>query len=236
MDFPNAQLPELSPLKNSFAVDDVENDLRNLFIDLFETMMAQSAFDLNVIGMGHLGSLDLIRKLVNVDGLVLVEGQREETATRYLYKAWKSRSDNGRGFYFLSTYLQLLFPNSFAVEQMAQTKAGTYPNQLSPLKLADSTKFSTSRVRVALDSSKVTWENIGKVDPILRSIIPARLILYFALLTSWRKTNYIGAVMLTGSISNIYPAASQPSEFIDTTYIGAAMNSISIINIYPKTA
>lgn len=236
MDFPNAQLPELTPLKNSFTVDDVENDLRNLFIDLFESLMAQSAFDMNVIGVGHLGSMDLIRKLVNVDGLALIDGEREETATRYLYKAWKSRNKNGRGFHFLATYLQLLFPNGYAIEQMAQTKAGTYPNQLSPLKNADTTKFSTSRVRIALDSSKATWENIDKMAPILASIIPARLILYFAMLTTWRKTNYIGATMLSGNTTVVYPAASQPTEWENITRIGAAMIGISTNTIYPKTS
>ncbi len=236
MDFPNAQLPELTPLKNSFAIDDVENDLRNLFIDLFESMMAQSAFDLNVLGVGHLGSMDLIRKLVNVDGLALIDGDREETATRYLYKAWKSRNKNGRGFHFLATYLQLLFPNGYAIEQMAQAKSGTYPNELSPLKGSDSTKFSTSRVRIAIDSSRTTWENIDKMAPILSSIIPARLILYFAMLTTWRKTNYIGATLLSGSTTVVYPAASQPTEWKNITRIGAAMIGISTNTIYPKTS
>ncbi|PSJ15770.1 hypothetical protein, partial [Nitrosomonas supralitoralis] len=101
MDFKNAKLPSLKPLKNSFVADGVENDLRNLFIDLFEKMMASTAFDANVLGNGQLGSMDLIRKLVNVDGLALIDGINEETATRYLYKAWKSRRKNGRGFHFL---------------------------------------------------------------------------------------------------------------------------------------
>ena len=236
MDFPNAKLPSLVPLQNSFAADDVENALRNLFIDLFEEMLAEKSFDLNVIGVGHLGSLDLVRRLVNFDGLALIDGDREEVATRYLYKAWKARNRNGRGFFFLETYLQMLFPNGFAVEQMAQAKSGTYPNQLSPLSRADSTKYSTSRVRVALDAYKATWENVLKMEPILRSIIPARLVLYFVLLTTWRRTNYIGAAMLHGGITMVYPAASQPTEKQIINYIGSAMTSISIITIYPKVA
>ena len=63
MDFPNAQLPQLVPLKNSFAVNGIEDDLRNMFIDLFEEMLAEQAFEANVLGMGHLASLSLIRKL-----------------------------------------------------------------------------------------------------------------------------------------------------------------------------
>ncbi|MBY0475372.1 MAG: hypothetical protein K2Q13_09995 [Nitrosomonas sp.] len=234
MDFPNAKLPNLTPLKNSFVADDIENDLRNLFIDLFEEMIAGTAFDANVLGNGQLGSMDLIRKLVNVDGLALIDGAREETATRYLYKAWKSRNKNGRGFHFLKTYLQLLFPNAFVVEQMAQAKAEDYPTDLMPLARSDNTRFSTSRVRVSIDASKTTWENVIKMDPILRSIIPARLVLYFALLTTWRKTNYIGAAMLGGTISTVYPAASQPSEHSWQLNTGAAMVSVSINVIYPK--
>lgn len=235
MDFLKAQLPKLIPLKNSFVATNIENDLRNLFIDLFESMLSERAFDANVIGNGQLGSMDLIRKLVNVDGLAFIDGEREETATRYLYKAWKSRNKNGRGFHFLRTYLQLLFPNGCVVEQMAQDKTGTYPNELSPLSLADNTKYSTSRVRVSIDSAKTNWENIIKMDPILRSIIPARLVLYFSLLTTWKRTNYTGATMISGSFAVVYPAASQPSDLSTWQLtVGAAMTSISIIVIYPK--
>lgn len=234
MDFKNAKLPSLKPLKNSFVADGVENDLRNLFIDLFEKMMASTAFDANVIGNGQLGSMDLIRKLVNVDGLALIDGINEETATRYLYKAWKSRRKNGRGFHFLKTYLQLLLRGGFVVDQMAQAKSGTYPNELSPLSRADATKYPTSRVRVSIDSSKTNWENIIKMEPILRSIIPARLVLYFALLTTWKEKHYIGAAMLAGATATIYPAASQPSEQSWQLNTGAAMTVVTINVIYPK--
>ncbi len=236
MDFPNAQLPQLTPLKNSFAVDDVEDELRNLFIDLFETMLAEQAFDANVLGMGHLGSLDLIRKLINADGLALLDIEREDTATRYLYRAWKSRNKNGRGFHFLSTYLQMLFPNAHFVEQMAQEKSTAYPDALSPIAYADDTKYSTSRVRVAIESPQTTWDEIDRMEPILRSVVPARLVLYFVKLTRWRQKNYIGTALLSGGINTIYPAASLPTEWKNTTYIGSALVSISIITIYPKTA
>lgn len=236
MDFPNAQLPSLIPLQNSFTADGVEEALRDIFIDVFEQMLAEQVFDINVIGVGHLGSMDLIRRLVNADGLALVDGEREETATRYLYKAWKARNRNGRGLFFLETYLQLLYPNSFAVEQMAQAKSGSYPHQLSPLSRADSTKYSTSRIRIALDAYKATWENVLKMEPILRSIIPARLVLYFVLMTTWRRANYIGSAMLNGCITTVYPAASQPTEWNGTNHIGLAMTETSIITIYPKVA
>ncbi|SFL02704.1 hypothetical protein SAMN05216302_10273 [Nitrosomonas aestuarii] len=235
MDFPNAQLPQLTPLKNSFVADEIENDLRNMFIDLFEMMLAEQAFDVNVLGMAHLGSLDLIRRMVNTDGLALLDVEHEEAATRYLYRAWKSRNKNGRGFHFLETYLQLLFPNSHYVEQMAQSKTHPYPTKLSSLSIANETKYPTSRVRVSIESADVTWDDIDKMEPILRSIVPARLVLYFAKLTRWRQKNYIGAVFISGSYSTVYPAASQPVVWKKANYVGAALVSITSSTIYPKS-
>lgn len=236
MDFSNAQLPSLKPLQHSFAVDDVENDLRNLFIDLFETMMAAQTFDANVLGAAQLGSLDLVRKVVNSDGLVLLEGDREETATRYLYKAWKSRNNQGRGLHFLQTYLQLLFPNASHVEQLAQAKAFDYPTKLIyALSSSSETHYWTSRIRVLIDSTKTTWALIDKMHPVLRSIIPARFLLHIATLTVWNKKNYIGAALQVQGTATVYPAASQPLLWINPQYTAAVMTIISNVVIYPKT-
>ncbi|MFA5920094.1 MAG: hypothetical protein WC856_02235 [Methylococcaceae bacterium] len=235
MDFSNAQLPSLKPLQNSFTVDEVENDLRNLFIDLFESLMASEAFDINVLGAAQLGSLELVRKMVNVDGLVFPDGDREETATRYLYKAWKSRNNQGRGFYFLQTYLQLLFPNASSVEQLAQAKAFTYPTSLiNAVGSSVDTHYWTSRIRVTIDTSKTTWDLIDKMHPILLSIIPARFLLHLALLRVFNQRQYVGAALQTGSIVVIYPADSQLRILNNTTqYVGAALATISTVTIYP---
>lgn len=234
MDFQNAKLPSLKPLQNSFAVDEIEKDLLNLFIDLFESRLASQVFDVNVLGAAHLGSMELVRKMVNTDGLVLLDGDREEAATRYLYRAWKSRNGQGRGFHFLRTYLQMLYPNASDVEQMAQDKALPYPTKLSPLLRSNSSDhYSTSRVRVMIDATKTTWENIEKMTPVLRSIIPARFLLYFAMLTAWNQKNYIGATMLTGSVGVVYPAAKPPTELYRPVIIGAAMLGVSVNTVYP---
>ena len=106
LDFSNAQLPRLLPLEASFSENDVEADLKQMFLDIFGSTLAADVFDVNVLGAAHLGSFDLVRKAVNTDGLVLLQGDREEAATRYLYRAWKSGDVQGRGLHFLRTYLQ----------------------------------------------------------------------------------------------------------------------------------
>ena len=130
LDFQNAQLPRLIPLEGSFAENEAEADLKKLFLDLFGANLAGDSFDANVLGAAHLGSLDLVRKAVNTDGLVLLQGDREEAATRYLYRAWKSGDVQGRGLHFLRTYLQMLFPNECEVEQLWHDKESPYPTAL----------------------------------------------------------------------------------------------------------
>lgn len=134
LDFPNAQLPRLTPLEGSFAENEIEADLKRLFIDLFGSNLAADSFDANVLGSAHLGSFDLVRKSINMDGLVLLQGDREEAATRYLYRAWKSGDVQGRGLHFLRTYLQMLFPNLCEVDQLWHDKALPYPSGLCSAK------------------------------------------------------------------------------------------------------
>ena len=119
-DFSNAQLPRLLPLANSYAENDVEDDLKRLFLDLFNAMLAPDVFDVNVSGAAHLGSFDLVRKAVNTDGLVLLQGDREEAPTRCLYRAWKSGDMQRRALHFLKTYLPMLAPNQCEIEQLWQ--------------------------------------------------------------------------------------------------------------------
>lgn len=131
-DFTHAQLPALNPLAASFEENEVEADCKRLLMDLFTEHLAKTVFDVNVLGAAHLGSLDLVRKAVSMDGLVLLQGDREEAATRYLYRAWKSGDVQGRGLHFLRIYLQLLFPGECDIVQKWHTD-NNYPDFLCDL-------------------------------------------------------------------------------------------------------
>lgn len=122
-DFSNSQFPSLLPLAFSHAAEGIEEELRDLFGQIFYQMLAPGVFDVNVLGAAHLGTFELVRKAMNVDGLTLLKvSTNEEPASRYLYRAWKSRSNQGRGLVFLKTFLQILFPGSFVVEPLWQRK------------------------------------------------------------------------------------------------------------------
>lgn len=187
-DLPTVQLPELKPLQESFAVDATEEELKNLFIDLFREFLARDTFDVNVSGAMHLGSYDLVRRAVTADGLVLLQGDRSEPAVRYLYRAWRARNRNGRGMFFLRTYLQLLFPNLCQVAQLWQAIDDPYPlglvselddNEDGTPFVPDLEKYwLTSRIEIALDLS-LTTRSITSLTDIFRSVLPARLVPQF---------------------------------------------------------
>ena len=179
-----AEKPRLTALENSYANGSVEDELKRLFITLFREKLAEKTADVNVSGMAHLGSFDLVRRTVNADGLALLQGDGEEAATRFLYRAWLSRDCDGRGMAFLKTYLQLLYPNLCDVVQLWQKKDEPYPlGLISPLddevqdgitQISPEKHWLTSRIEIALDLSTTT-NSITTLGGIFRAILPARL-------------------------------------------------------------
>ena len=91
-DLDNARLPELLPYQRSFYENDHEAEIQALAIALFNEHIAPAMFDVNVLGNPHLGSIDLVRRSVNADGLALLSGEGEAAETRFLYRAWKGRN------------------------------------------------------------------------------------------------------------------------------------------------
>lgn len=117
--------PTLGPLVNSAGTRapeyaEIEAELKQIFLDLFSTYLRASERDLNVFGAAHLGSLDLLTKRIKVDGLAVFGD--DTNAVEYLYRAWNFRNPK-RGMIFLRTYLQLLWPNGFVVDQLWQQKS-----------------------------------------------------------------------------------------------------------------
>ncbi len=124
-DFPLSQLPRAEPLRHSHAATQIEAELKELFGQLFE-QVAPGTFDAMVLGAPHLGSFEQVRRMMNHDGLVLLQGSREEAATRYLYRAWRSGDVQKRGLHFVRTYLQMLFPGEASVQQLWHDKRYPY--------------------------------------------------------------------------------------------------------------
>lgn len=173
-DFPNAQLPSLAPLAASFAENDVEDELKQLLLDVFRSALAEDTFDTNVLGAAHLGSFDLVKQAVNSDGLVLLPGEREEPSTRYLYRAWKSGNNQGRGLHFLRTYLQMLYPGIGEAVQLWHKKDQPYPTALLEEPAEDA--FLTSRIRINV-SGFPDADSDQRILSCIVQVVPARFLI-----------------------------------------------------------
>lgn len=188
-DFPNAELPALKPLASSYTENQVEAELQALTIELFRDRLGAGVFDASVLGAAQLGSFELVRRAINADGLVLTPGTHEEPATRYLYRAWRAANMQGRGLHFLRTYLQLLFPGAHTIHQMLQDKGQPYPTSLTPYAGGPipSDKYLTSRVEIEIDSTG-NVQSVPNVLSCVLSVIPARFVVFFNILSSGKLT------------------------------------------------
>lgn len=171
--------PTLGPLVNSAEFNEVETELKQIFLDLFSTYLRSSERDLNVYGAAHLGSMDLLTKRIKVDGLAVFGD--DTNAVEYLYRAWNFRNPK-RGMIFLRTYLQLLWPNAFVVDQLWQQKGVDYPTALfTRSQIADSDPetnyYLTSRIRVSIDDAAETGVSATRVLPALLSVLAARFLI-----------------------------------------------------------
>ena len=72
-DLPDAKLPDLRALQNSWVENDpLAAEMNQLTVQLFKDSLAEQTFDINVLGVPHLGSFSLVRRAVNADGLALL--------------------------------------------------------------------------------------------------------------------------------------------------------------------
>jgi len=167
----------LNPLAKGFANGDIEAELRDLFVRLYEETMSDAAAEINVYGAPHLGPLRLAQRSISADGLSVLN-QMDEPRLRYLLKAWRFRNPR-RGTHFLKTYLRILFGEVYEVNQLWQKKAAAYPTYLrtkAEMAVAgesESEFYLTSRLRVDLTTDQVP----DRVASALRNTVPARFVL-----------------------------------------------------------
>lgn len=238
-DFPNAKPVELLPLESSFEENDIEGQIKAMALALWDDELAEYSFDVNVMGMAHLGTFDLVRRSVNRDGLALLQGDREEATTRYLYRAWKSRDRHGRGLYFLRTYLQMLFPNACRVDQMWQRKDLPYPEDLMTAEQVkerghEGNVFLTSRVHIEIDFSAQP-HRFPNLMSILSAVIPARFVPEISRMVASVQAQLIKRTY-TRQIytSHLYPlmeSVMQPEPI--KVFKSAVMQATQEIRIYP---
>ncbi len=124
--------PSLQPLQQSFDYDQLESELKAVFLNVFESMIRDRERNLNLYGMPHLGDDDLIQRALKNAGLSII--RRDATRQSFLLKAALARNPR-RGMIFLRAYLQSAWPNVWMCEPLWHpiATADNYPNELTPL-------------------------------------------------------------------------------------------------------
>ncbi|MFM0227851.1 hypothetical protein [Paraburkholderia dipogonis] len=217
--------PTLGPLVNSAEYDEIETELKQIFLDLFSTYLRSSERDLNVYGAAHLGSLDLLTKRIKVDGLAVFGD--DTNAVEYLYRAWNFRNPK-RGMIFLRTYLQLLWPNGFVIDQLWQRKGEPYPTALSTRgEITDpnpeTNYYLTSRIRVSIDDASETGVSATRVLPALLAVLAARFLIELQVLKRFNDSLGIADGMYAENVAFFDGALRMPFAKTDTVSAGSGL-------------
>lgn len=182
----------MNPLLQTLQVGDTEEQLVQLFNQLYLENLAELDDEINVYGAPHLGPLSLIQRALTGDGLSVLN-LTDDDGMRYLYKAWRHRNPK-RGMHFLKKYLQILFGSVWDVSQLWQKKSAAYPEgckSLAEIALdgeAIEAFYMTSRVRVDVATSEVP----ERVLRALLSTVAARIVLEVRVTRAFRST-YVAA-------------------------------------------
>jgi hypothetical protein len=184
--------PDMDPLKASQEADQVEADLKSIFIAVFRTLLRQKFFQINLYGMPHLGNFTTVERHVKQEGLAMPRNINTEAYMRELFRAWRARNPR-RGLAFLRYYLQLLWPDGSQVQQMWQDKAEPYPTALSPTDGGN--HYLTSRLHVGIETTDADGTQIAVASAAMHTIIAARLVLYVYMLRRFESLGEHGIVM-----------------------------------------
>jgi hypothetical protein len=124
--------PDLQPLRNSFEYDQLEDDMKDVFLTVFDQYIRPFERQVNLSGMPHLGDTELIERTLKDYGLAIV--RRDATRTAFLLKAARARNPR-RGMLFLKQYLQSVWPGVWKVESLWHpvATAVNYPEECTPL-------------------------------------------------------------------------------------------------------
>jgi hypothetical protein len=221
--------PDMGPLRRSHEADDVESELKALFLSLHEQYLKGIERDMQTLGVPHLGGQSQFERAVKAEGLALL-GTGDSQALRYVFKAWKARNPR-RGLHMLKLYLQLLWPNSWECNQLWQNKSAPYPTDLS--KADGGNHYLTSRVDVRISAGASTGGDVATVAPALRSVLPARIVLTLAIEQAVESEIQVAGAMYAGMVFQQFDGTIDRID--DPLEMGAGAYQGAVIQVFSGT-
>lgn len=218
---------ELAPLRNSHEADQLETELKALFLLMFETHIRPAERTVNTAGTPHLGPFTQVERAVKAEGLGL-KRRGSEQAMRYMFRSWRARNPK-RGLHLLRTYLQLLWPNGWSMWQMWCDQYGVYPYDLSKTQAEE--HFLTSRVQVEIEAGATDGADVLAVTPAMRSVLPARMLLSITVVSSVFNELAIATGFHSGQYIQVFSGeCTRPDDdfgIADGLYLGAAVHTFN---------
>lgn len=185
------ELTPLAPLQASTAYWDeasassIENELKQLFIALFQQSLRTQFRRIDHYGYPHLldePDFETVQRFIKLEGLSLLNRETDnQPYMREVFRAWRGQHPR-RGLGFLAFYLQMLWPNAWQITQYwhSVSTVGSYPSNIVTHEAEGS--FLTSRVAVTLDPDQITNPSeLVKMIPALKRVVPARIVLNVAM-------------------------------------------------------
>ncbi|KGQ44462.1 hypothetical protein [Gallibacterium anatis] len=174
-----------SPLFHQKEIGDIEKEVKSIFLEVFKETLGDKVDGLLQYGMPYVSQdIDVLYPFFSMSGLNTLKNLQEVKPLAYLMKAWTIRNPK-RGFHFLNTYLQMLYPNSFRIAQMYQETAKNYPIALSnkeEMEIKGTPHWLTSRVKISVTDWEETGDLFYRYAPILQTLISARFVLMLEVL------------------------------------------------------
>lgn len=165
----------LAPYEQSFAFDELEQDLQSVFIKAFNELYGEIVTDIHYYGMPQLGSPAVIERFTKQDGLaVLRRPSSSDEIMRVIYSNWKSLASK-RGLAFLEFMLQMLWADQWKVRRLWHSTGmvDLYPTVATVEPIEDS--FLTSRIMISMDNS-VDFSEVSDLAPTLMRLVPANIV------------------------------------------------------------
>lgn len=176
----NLPFEGLYPLVEQKEFEQLEAEIKEAFVEVYQQMLGQKMRDLLHYGSPHLANnLELLKKFFLADGLAIPRADTEIQYLQHLMKAWRIKNPK-RGFHFLRTYLQMLYPNNFRITQLWQESSRPYPTALSSeeeAKRKGTPHWLTSRVKIEVTDWEETGDGLFQYRPTLQAILGARFLL-----------------------------------------------------------
>lgn len=205
--------PDLGPLVQSHEDGQLEAELKAIFIQLFNEQIRPAQARVETSGVPHLGPFEQIEQAVKAEGLSLIR-KVDEAPMRYAFKSWRARNPK-RGLHMLKVYLQMLWPNSWKASQMWMPVGGAYPADVVDAASYAATHggasvesaagyFLTSRVNVEISGSATDGSDVLQVAGALRSVMPARMVLYVTVTQRAESQVGLASVYYVGSYAQSF--------------------------------